>query len=204
MELRVTVTVTIAIAHTDGYTNAGATDTYTDGYAYTGATNVHTNTHAITTDTPTLEPSPQSQSWIENRGQHQATLRAQTKTGGAREASTVLARFREQLPRLSAPYIANAQAHGYQARLSWISRRQVALEGILAGDAEPAAREVVALWTGILAEEKQREAEQEALRRAALEPIWKRVTFPIVCPQKPGFTLDAMVPKASDSVPLAS
>src|SRR5260370_16514576 len=35
-------------------------------------------------------------------------------------------------------------------------------------------REVVALWAGILAEEKQREAEQEALRRAALEPIWKR------------------------------
>src|SRR5260370_38367032 len=35
-------------------------------------------------------------------------------------------------------------------------------------------REVVALWAGILAEEKQREAEQEALHQAALEPIWKR------------------------------
>jgi hypothetical protein len=112
--------------------------------------------------------------WIETRGQQQATLRAQTKTVVAREVSTVLARFREQLPQLSAPYIANAQAHGYQASLSWISRRQFAVEGMLAGDAGPAAREVVALWSGILAEEKQREAEQEALRRAALEPIWKR------------------------------
>lgn len=112
--------------------------------------------------------------WIETRGQQQATLRAQTKTAVAREVSAVLARFREQLPQLSAPYIANAQAHGYQASLSWISRRQFAFEGMLAGDAEPAAREVVALWAGILAEEKQREAEQEALRRAALEPIWKR------------------------------
>src|SRR5260370_25039999 len=35
-------------------------------------------------------------------------------------------------------------------------------------------REVVAIWAGILAEQKQREARQEALRRAALEPIWKR------------------------------
>jgi len=112
--------------------------------------------------------------WIETRGQQQATLRAQTKTVVAREVSTVLARFREQLPQLSAPYIANAQAHGYLASLSWISRRQFALEVMLAGDAGPAAREVVALWSGILAEEKQREAEQEALRRAALEPIWKR------------------------------
>jgi hypothetical protein len=42
------VTITIAIAHT------GATNAHTGGYA-------HTNTHAITTDTPTLEPSPQSQ-----------------------------------------------------------------------------------------------------------------------------------------------
>jgi hypothetical protein len=112
--------------------------------------------------------------WIEPRGRQLATLRAQTKTVVAREASAVLARFQEQLPALAAPYIANAQAQGYQARLTWISRRQAALEGILAEDAEPAAREVVALWSGIMAEERQREAEQEALRRAALEPMWKR------------------------------
>ena len=53
------VTVTISFAHTDRYTHTGTTDT--DGYAHTDATNVHTNTHAITTDTQTLEPSPQSQ-----------------------------------------------------------------------------------------------------------------------------------------------
>src|SRR6266566_2814739 len=68
--------------------------------------------------------------WIEPRGQQQATLRAQTKSVVAREASTVLARFREQLPQLSAPYIDYAQARSCQARLSWISRRQFALEGI--------------------------------------------------------------------------
>ncbi|HEY7416477.1 MAG TPA: hypothetical protein VH593_14890, partial [Ktedonobacteraceae bacterium] len=41
-------------------------------------------------------------------------------------------------------------------------------------DAEKAAQEVVVLWAGILAEERQRSAEQEALRLAALEPVWKR------------------------------
>jgi hypothetical protein len=112
--------------------------------------------------------------WIEIRGGQQATLRAQTKTVVAREASAVLARFQEQLPALVAPYIAHALARGYQARLTWISRRQVALEGMLAEDAEPAAREVVALWAAIMAQEKQCAAEQEALRRAALEPMWKR------------------------------
>src|SRR2546421_11494956 len=112
--------------------------------------------------------------WIEPGGPQLAMLRAQTKTAVSREASAVLARFQEQLPALASPYIANAQAQGYQARLSWISRRQVALEEILAGDAELAAREVVALWSGIMAEEKLRSAEQEALRRAALEPMWKR------------------------------
>ena len=35
-------------------------------------------------------------------------------------------------------------------------------------------REVVALWAGLLVEEGQREAEHEALRRAALEPMWRR------------------------------
>src|SRR5207302_426868 len=88
--------------------------------------------------------------WIETRGQHLATLRAQTKTVVVREADAALARFQEQLPALAAPYIANAQARGYQAGLSWISRRQVALEGLLAEDAQPAAREMVALWSGIL------------------------------------------------------
>src|SRR3989440_174095 len=112
--------------------------------------------------------------WIEPGGPQLAMLRAQTKTAVSREASAVLARFQEQLPALASPYIANAQAQGYQARLSWISRRQVALEEILSGDAELAAREVVALWSGIMAEEKLRSAEQEALRRTALEPMWKR------------------------------
>ena len=112
--------------------------------------------------------------WIEARGQQQATLRAQTKTVAAREVSAVLARFQEQLPALAAPYIANAQARGYQACVTWISRRQVALDGMLAEDAEQAAREVAALWSSVMAEEKQRTAEQEALRRAALEPMWKR------------------------------
>ncbi len=112
--------------------------------------------------------------WIETRGGQQATLRAQTKTVVAREGGAVLARFQEQLPALAAPYIANAQARGYQARMTWISRRQVVLEGMLAEDAEPAAQEVVALWSGIMAEEKQRTAEQQALRLATLEPTWKR------------------------------
>jgi len=112
--------------------------------------------------------------WIEAGGQQLPTLRAQTKTVVAREASAVLARFQEQLPALAAPYIAHAQARGYQARLSWLSRRQVALEGMPAEEAEPAAREVVALWSGIMAEEKRHTAEQEELRRAALEPMWKR------------------------------
>jgi hypothetical protein len=112
--------------------------------------------------------------WIEAGGQQLAALRAQTKTVAARAPSAVLARFQERLPALAAPYIAHALARGYQARLSWLSRRQVALEGMLAEDAEAAAREVVALWSDILAEEKQRAAEQEALRRAALEPMWKR------------------------------
>jgi hypothetical protein len=112
--------------------------------------------------------------WIEIRGWQQATLHAQTKTVDAPEASAVLARFQEQLPALVAPYIAHGLARGYQTRLNWISRRQVALEGMLAEDAEPAAREVVALWAAIMAEEKQYATQQEALRRAALEPMWKR------------------------------
>jgi hypothetical protein len=73
----------------------------------------------------------------------------------------------------TAPYLAHAQARDYQASLTWISRRQAALEGIVAEEAEAAAREVVALWAGLLAEERQCEAEQEALRLAALEPMWK-------------------------------
>jgi hypothetical protein len=112
--------------------------------------------------------------WIEIRGRQQAMLHAQTKTVDAREASVVLARFQEQLPALVAPYIAHGVAPGYQTRLTWISRRQVALEGMLAEDAEPAAREVLALWAAIMAEEKQYTTQQEALRRAALEPMWKR------------------------------
>jgi hypothetical protein len=63
---------------------------------------------------------------------------------------------------------------GYQASLPWISRRQVALAGILAEDAEAAVREVVSLWAGLLVEEGQREAEHEVLRWAALEPMWRR------------------------------
>jgi hypothetical protein len=48
--------------------------------------------------------------WIETRGRQQAALRAPTKTVFAREASAVLARFREQLPQLSTPYVAPVQA----------------------------------------------------------------------------------------------
>src|SRR5205807_1312094 len=67
--------VTITDTYTDGYAHTSSANAHTDGYAYTGATNAHTssanthtgatnaytNTHAITTDTPTLLPSPQSQ-----------------------------------------------------------------------------------------------------------------------------------------------
>jgi len=62
VELCVTVTHTgTADAHSDGYAHTGTTVAHSDGYAHTGATNAPTNTHAITTDTPTLVPSPQSQ-----------------------------------------------------------------------------------------------------------------------------------------------
>jgi hypothetical protein len=141
---------------------------------------------------------------IEPRGQQQAALRAQTKTVVAREVSAVLARFREQLPQLSAPYLAHARARGYQASLTWISRRQAALEGIVAEDAESAAREVVALWAGLLAEERQREAEQEALRRAALEPMWKRelkrLREPGQQPELPLLTEEVMLPPEWDAL----
>jgi hypothetical protein len=142
--------------------------------------------------------------WIETRGRQQATLRAQTKTVVAREASAVLARFREQLPQLSAPYLAHAQARGYQASLTWISRRQVALEEMLAEEAEAVAREVVALWAGLLAEERQREAEQEALRRAALEPVWnrelKRLRERGQQPELPWLTKEVVLPTEWDTL----
>jgi hypothetical protein len=142
--------------------------------------------------------------WIEPRGRQQAALRAQTKTVGAREASAVLARFREQLPQLSTPYLAHAQARGYQASLTWISRRQVTLEGIAAEDAESAAREVVALWAGLLAEERQHEAEQEALRRAALEPMWmrelKRLRETGQQPELPLLTEEVVLPTEWDTL----
>jgi hypothetical protein len=112
--------------------------------------------------------------WIETCAPYQTTLRAQTKTVNVREVIAVLARFREQMPQLSTPYLTRAQKQGYQARLIWISRHQVALEGILAEDVEAAARKVVALWSGILAEERKKEVEQEAERLAAREPMWKR------------------------------
>lgn len=111
---------------------------------------------------------------LETRGRQLALLRVQTRTVNIREIDAVLTRFQEQLPALVAPYIANAQAQGYQACLSWISRRQVTLEGILASDAQAVARAVVALWSTIQVEEKQREAEREALRKAELVPMWKR------------------------------
>lgn len=113
--------------------------------------------------------------WVEPQGRAQATLRAQArKTVGWREAEALLARFREALPPLCHPYFARAEAQGFQARLIWFSRRHVALEGILAKDAEEAAREAVALWSALLAEERVRRAEQEELRRAELEPLWLR------------------------------
>lgn len=113
--------------------------------------------------------------WVEPQGRAQATLRVQAKkTGGWREADALLARFREDLPGLSSPYLARAQAQGFQARLIWFSRRHVALEGLLAEDAQAAAREVVARWSALLAEERRLEAEREAARRAALEPMWQR------------------------------
>ncbi len=51
---------------------------------------------------------------------------------------------------------------------------QVVCEGILVEDVEAAACAMVALWSSILAEEKQRTAEQDALREAAMVPMWKR------------------------------
>jgi hypothetical protein len=113
--------------------------------------------------------------WVEPQGRTQATLRVQArKTVDWREADALLARFQEDLPRLSLPYLSRAQARGFQARLTWFSRRHVALEGLLAEDAEAAAREVVALWSALLAEERKLAAEREVLRGAALEPLWQR------------------------------
>src|SRR5262249_5525062 len=73
-----------------------------------------------------------------------------------------------------APYLAHAQVRGYQASLTWISRKQVALERIVAEDTESEARKVVALRAGLLAEERRRPADQEALHRAAPPPMPKR------------------------------
>lgn len=112
--------------------------------------------------------------WIKPYSPDQAMLFAQTKTAGDHLGKGVLERFQEQLPALSAPYLIRAQERGYQARLTWLSRRQVALEGILREDMEQAAQEVAVLWTSLLSEERQRAEEQAALLRAALEPMWKR------------------------------
>ena len=113
--------------------------------------------------------------WVEPQGRAQATLRVQArKAFGWREGEALLDRFGEELPRLCPPYLARAEVQGFQARLTRFSRRHVALEGILAEDAEAAAREAVALWSALLAEERKLAAEQEELRRAALEPLWKR------------------------------
>ena len=111
---------------------------------------------------------------IEPRGHHLALLRVQTKTANMREINAVLTCLQEQLPATTASYIANAQAEGYEATLSWTSRRQFTLEGILAEDAQPAAQAIVALWSAIATQEKQREIEREALRQEALVPLWKR------------------------------
>ena len=112
--------------------------------------------------------------WIYRDGQPHVTLRIQTKTVDRNTKSTELARFQEQLPTLAAPYIAKAKAQGHQVSLAWTSKKQAVLENILVVDAEEAAQALVALWSGILAEEKQRAIEREAARQAALEPMWKR------------------------------
>jgi hypothetical protein len=111
---------------------------------------------------------------IEPGGQHLALLRIQTRTADIREINAVLTRFQEQLPALAAPSIARAQAQGNDATLVWISRWQVTLARILAADAQAVAQEIIALWSGIVAEERQREIEREALRQAARVPMWKR------------------------------
>ncbi len=111
---------------------------------------------------------------IESGGQHLALLRIQTRTADIREINAVLAHFQEQLPALAAPYIAHAQTQGYEATLTWISRWQVTLARILAADVQAVAQEIITLWTSIVAEERQREIEREALRQAALVPMWKR------------------------------
>lgn len=111
---------------------------------------------------------------IEPGGQHVARLRIQTKAVELREIYAVLTRFQEQLPVLVAPYIANAQAQGHEATLAWIAKRQVTLEKMLAADAQSAAQKILALWSTIAAEERQREIEQEALRQAERVPLWQR------------------------------
>lgn len=111
---------------------------------------------------------------VEPQGRRLATLRVQTKMTDLREIVEVMRSFQQQLPILAAPYIASAQAQGYNAAINWFSRHQVLLEGILAADSQQAAQEVVALWARIVAEEKQRANEREIQRQEALIPPWKR------------------------------
>ena len=111
---------------------------------------------------------------IEPCGQYVARLRIQTKAVNIRGIHKVLTRFQEQLPVLAAPYLANAQAEGHEATLTWVAKRQITLERILVRDAQPATQEIIALWTTIAAEERQRDSEQEATRQAERVPMWQR------------------------------
>jgi hypothetical protein len=108
---------------------------------------------------------------VEPLGRQLAVVRVLTKTANI---NAVMVRLEKQLPALAAPYLASAQAQNYAASLSWISKRQVALEGILATEAQFAAQEIVDLWATITAEEKQHEAVEAERRREALIPIWRR------------------------------
>lgn len=111
---------------------------------------------------------------VEPNGRLLALIRIQLKTAGTRELYAIMQSFDERLPTLAAPFIANAQAQGYTATLAWVSNYQIVLENILAADAQATAREIVALWATITAEEKQRALEREIQRQADLVPIWKR------------------------------
>ncbi|HEY0753646.1 MAG TPA: hypothetical protein VGD98_06765 [Ktedonobacteraceae bacterium] len=110
---------------------------------------------------------------VEPEGRQLALVRIQTKQADIRESGEVMARFQQQLPILAAPYIADAQAEGHVAAITWLSKRQVTLAWLLAEDAQTVAGEIVTLWSTLVAQAKEREIEREAERRAALIPPWK-------------------------------
>ena len=112
--------------------------------------------------------------WVEVMGPHLARLCADTGTVMKQDLRNTYPQLDTRLSALAAPYLAKARASHYQSQLYWASKRRIVLEWVLIEDAEPVARELVALWSELAAEEKRLSAEREAARLAALEPMWSR------------------------------